>query len=84
MGRTRGVRSHERAILRGVLRELRVEANLTQVALSKKLAKPQSFISKVEIGERRVDVIEVRAVCQACGASLRDFAARLEKALAGR
>ena len=81
MARTRGVRSHERAVLRASLRKLRLEADLTQGELSKKLSKPQSFISKVEIGERRVDLIEIRAICVACGSSLRDFVTRLEKDL---
>ncbi len=81
MARSRGVRAAEREALRALLRELRLQAKLTQVALSKKLGKPQSYISKAETGERRLDLIEVRAICLACGTTLRDFAARLEKQL---
>jgi hypothetical protein len=40
---------------------------LTQSALAQRIDKPQSYISKVEIGERRLDVIEFVEICQALG-----------------
>ena len=42
---------------------------------------PQSLVSKIEVGERRLDLLELRAVCQALGLSLGEFVARLEKRL---
>ena len=42
------------------LRQARVEVGFTQVEAAKKLDKPQSFVSKCESGERRVDVVELR------------------------
>jgi transcriptional regulator with XRE-family HTH domain len=43
----------------GKLKQARVEAGLTQVEVAKKLKRPQSFVSKIESGERRVDVVEL-------------------------
>ncbi len=41
------------------LREARIRARLTQADVARRLRKPQSFVSKCESGERRVDVVEL-------------------------
>lgn len=46
------------------LKKARHEAGLTQLEVAKKLHKPQSFISKIENGERRLDVTEVAQIAK--------------------
>ena len=48
--------------------EARRNSALTQAELAHALGKPQSFISKIERGERRIDLIEFCAVADALGA----------------
>jgi transcriptional regulator with XRE-family HTH domain len=63
-----------------VLRSLRREVGLTQVQVAAKLDVPQSFVSKYESGERRLDVVELGHVAQALGITTRDVLKRLEEA----
>ncbi|EAT2182967.1 XRE family transcriptional regulator [Salmonella enterica] len=60
--------SDEYQLVIGMLRTARREKGLTQAAVAKALGKPQSFIAKVENGERRLDVIEFAHL--ACALSL--------------
>jgi transcriptional regulator with XRE-family HTH domain len=50
-----------------LLIDLRKKAGLTQSELAVKLSKPQSFVSKMERGERRIDVVELGDVAKALG-----------------
>jgi ribosome-binding protein aMBF1 (putative translation factor) len=71
----------QRGRLVSLLREMRIEAGLTQTDLAASIEKDQTFVSRYESGQRRLDVLEVREICQAIGITLEEFARRLEKAL---
>ena len=62
------------------LLEIRKKSGLTQRELGKRLNQAHSFISKCELGERRVDIAEFYLICKACGASPNKEAATLMKA----
>ena len=64
-----------------ILRKARLDAGLTQEQLAQKIGEKQTFVSKCERGERRVDVVELRTFCQAFGISLKQFVSKLEKTL---
>ncbi|MBI1786245.1 MAG: helix-turn-helix transcriptional regulator [Acidobacteria bacterium] len=52
---------------RELLVDARRKADLTQAELSARLKRPQSFVSKYERGERRLDVVEFGAIARALG-----------------
>lgn len=62
----------------------RKEARLTQEQLARRLRQTQSWVSKGERGERRIDVTELRDICHALGRPFPLFVARLEKTLSQR
>ncbi len=67
--------------LLSLLRLIRTEACLTQTDVAQRLEQPQSYVSKYESGERRLDTMELREVCLAIGVPLPEFIKRLEQAL---
>lgn len=68
----------ERQRLLELLRQIRIEAGMRQSDLAKKLRQPQSFVSKYESGERRLDLLELHQVCAAVSLSLTEFVKRFE------
>ena len=62
---------------RNLLIEARKQAEVTQVDLAKRLSRPQSYVSKFERGERRLDVIEFLDVAEALGIDPYKFLAEL-------
>jgi len=62
--------------LAALLRQVRLDANLTQAQLAEKVGQTQSYVSKYENGEQRLDLIELEAVCKAAGISLSHFVER--------
>ena len=75
----KSIYTREQQRLVDLLRTIREEAGLTQVQLAKKLRRPQSFVSRFESGQRRVDLVELKAICEALGTSLLDFVGRFER-----
>ena len=59
-----------RSHLAALLREIRVEAKLTQSQLADALGQSQSYVSKYETGEQRLDLTELDAICAAAGINL--------------
>ena len=54
--------------LLALIRQMRLEAGLSQTEVADRLDRPQSWLSKVEVGERRIDVEELRQLSLALGA----------------
>jgi len=70
--------THDRERLAELLRQLRVEAKLRQVDMAAKLDEPQSYVSRYESAEQRLDLIELRRICNVLGITLAELAERFE------
>jgi transcriptional regulator with XRE-family HTH domain len=69
----------ESKILLEMLYQLRISSGIRQSDLAEILKVPQSFISKIESGERRIDLIELRDVLKSLKTNLIEFVTELEK-----
>lgn len=76
MEKSIGTQRH--ASLAALLRALRLEAGLTQSHVAECLGEPQSFVSKYEVGERRLDLIELHTVAGCLQLSLVELVHRFE------
>lgn len=66
-----------------LLKEARERSALTQLDVAKQLGVPQSFVSKYESGERRLDLLEVRRICIVLNTGLVDLVGKVESLLRG-
>jgi len=71
--------TREYALLCKLLRECREAAGITQVQMAERLGETQSYVSKVERGERRLDLVQLSYFCKSIGIGLGEFVARFEK-----
>lgn len=70
-----------RLIVEAVVR-LRRTAGLTQRQLAARLGREQSYVGRIETGQRRVDLVELVQICDACGADPLAEVARLTREVA--
>lgn len=61
------VYSTEYQLVIKTLRDSRIEKGITQAKLAEALGRPQSFIAKVENGERKLDVVEFAVIARLLG-----------------
>ncbi|TSC68746.1 MAG: hypothetical protein G01um101466_312 [Parcubacteria group bacterium Gr01-1014_66] len=54
------IRSKEYGDFVGKLRKARLEAGLRQIDVAKKLKRTQSYVSRVGVGEQRLDILELK------------------------
>lgn len=64
--------SKDHKFLTEQLKKARIEAGFDQEKAAKQLGKTQSYISKIEAGQRRVDVVQLKEFAKAYKKSL-DF-----------
>jgi len=78
----KSIYTREYTIVRRLLREARARASLTQTQVAAKLKQSQSFITKLERGDRRIDIVQLHTICRIYGITLGDFVELLERELA--
>jgi transcriptional regulator with XRE-family HTH domain len=79
--RTPTIHAPEYAVILRLLREARLEAGLSQGEVAKQLGYSRTVISKLERGELRLDLLQLRQFCAAVGVPLLTFVQRVEEAL---
>jgi transcriptional regulator with XRE-family HTH domain len=76
MGSSTALRTKRYRAFLDRLRRARLDAGLTQVEVAAKVGRPQTWVSKCELGERRVDFVELEDLADACGKPLTFFRTR--------
>lgn len=73
-------KQRERKVLLDLLRELRKQKGLTQDQMAKAIGAKQAFVSKYETGERRLDFLDLVAICEVLSMSIVKFSERFDTA----
>lgn len=69
--------SDEYQLVINTLRDARIAQGMTQERLARMLERPQSFVAKVESGERRLDVVEFVRIASLLGIDPREVVGRI-------
>lgn len=77
----KSIHSEEYKMMINLLRSKRENSNVTQKQLAEYLGVTQAVVSKIEICERRIDIIELRNICSNLNVSFVDFIVELDKIL---
>lgn len=77
----KSIHAPEHEKLTQLLRRLRLDAGLNQADVAARLGVGQTWVSKHEIGERRLDLVQLRLVCEALGVTLTDLVRRWERSI---
>lgn len=77
----KSIHSSEYLTFLKTLRQVRRRAGLTQVDLAELIGETQSSVSKMERGERRIDIVELRTMCRAFRIPLSEFVGSFEDLL---
>ena len=67
------IRTKEYCDFVGKLRKARLEAGLRQIDVAKKLKRTQSYVSRVEVGEQRLDILELQKFAKLYGKDINYF-----------
>ena len=78
---TKAIYRREHEIFLQLLKRTRVESGMTQAQCSAALGRPQSFMSDVERGVRRLDIVQLRDLCLVLKTDLSSFSQTYEQAL---
>jgi transcriptional regulator with XRE-family HTH domain len=73
--------SEDYILFLSLLKSVRKATGLTQKEVAERLGQTQSFVSKCERGERRIDIIEMMAFCKALGIPFETFTQQLTNIL---
>ncbi len=84
MGKSNPKRQKNKRILLGLLRQARETTGILQADLSKKLGRSQGFVSKYELGDRRLDLLDLADVCDALNISLFELVREFDHARKSR
>jgi transcriptional regulator with XRE-family HTH domain len=80
----KAIHSAAQSALCRLLREHRERAGLRQVDVAQRVGEPQSFVSKYESGERRLDLVELHQVCIALDLPMLELIKEYERATASQ